>query len=70
MVDHARWGLGVEYPLRVSSADGRCRYQDDWQTHDTKVINLEFDNHSAITWEGRSCNGRSAKGTSRHYVLR
>jgi predicted dehydrogenase len=59
MVDLARWGLGVEYPVRVSSAGGRYRYQDDWQTPDTQVINLEFDNNSAITWEGRSCNGRS-----------
>ena len=64
MVDLARWGLRVEYPIRVSSAGGRYRYQDDWQTPDTQVINLEFDNHSAITWEGRSCNGRSIEGNT------
>src|SRR5687768_1522500 len=64
MVDLARWGLGVEYPIRVNSAGGRYRYQDDWQTPDTQVINLEFDNNSAITWEGRSCNGRSVEGSS------
>ena len=64
MVDLARWGLGVEYPTRVSSAGGRYRYQDDWQTPDTQVINLEFNNNSAITWEGRSCNGRSVEGSS------
>ncbi|MEJ7912750.1 MAG: Gfo/Idh/MocA family oxidoreductase [Chitinophagaceae bacterium] len=64
MVDLARWGLGVEYPIRVSSAGGRYRYQDDWQTPDTQVINLEFDNNTAITWEGRSCNGRSVEGSS------
>lgn len=64
MVDLARWGLGVEYPIRVSSAGGRYRYQDDWQTPDTQVINLEFDNNSAITWEGRSCNGRLVEGSS------
>lgn len=64
MVDLARWGLGVEYPIRVSSAGGRYRYQDDWETPDTQVINLEFNNNSAITWEGRSCNGRSVEGSS------
>ncbi|MCY7422899.1 MAG: gfo/Idh/MocA family oxidoreductase, partial [Chitinophagaceae bacterium] len=64
MVDLARWGLGVDYPVRVSSAGGRYRYQDDWQTPDTQVINLEFNNNSAITWEGRSCNGRSVEGNS------
>ena len=64
MVDLARWGLGVDYPVRVSSAGGRYRYQDDWQTPDTQVINLEFNNNSAITWEGRSCNGRNVEGSS------
>ena len=63
MVDLARWGLKVEYPIRVNSAGGRYRYNDDWETPDTQVINLEFDNQSAITWEGRSCNGRSIEGT-------
>lgn len=64
MVDLARWGLNVEYPVRVNSAGGRYRYHDDWETPDTQVINLEFDNNSAITWEGRSCNGRSVEGSS------
>ena len=64
MVDLARWGLGVEYPVRVTSAGGRYRYDDDWETPDTQVINLEFNNRSAITWEGRSCNGRSVEGNS------
>ncbi|MBA2761985.1 MAG: Gfo/Idh/MocA family oxidoreductase, partial [Segetibacter sp.] len=64
MVDLARWGLGVDYPVRVNSAGGRYRYQDDWQTPDTQVINLEFNNNTAITWEGRSCNGQSIEGNS------
>ncbi|GEO11286.1 Gfo/Idh/MocA family protein [Segetibacter aerophilus] len=64
MVDLARWGLGVDFPVRVSSAGGRYRYKDDWQTPDTQVINLEFDNNTAISWEGRSCNGKSVEGNS------
>ncbi|MEJ7769120.1 MAG: Gfo/Idh/MocA family oxidoreductase [Chitinophagaceae bacterium] len=64
MVDLARWGLGVDYPVRVSSNGGRYRYQDDWQTPDTQVINIEFANNSFITWEGRSCNGRTIEGGS------
>ena len=64
MVDLARWGLGVTYPVKVSSNGGRYRYQDDWQTPDTQVINLEFDNNTLITWEGRSCNGRTIEGSS------
>ena len=61
-VDLARWGLGVDYPMRVSSDGGRYRYNDDWETPDTQIINLEFDNETMMTWEGRSCNGRSVEG--------
>lgn len=64
MVDLARWGLGVDYPIRVNSSGGRYRYQDDWQTPDTQIINLEFDNNTFISWEGRSCNGRNIEGSS------
>ena len=64
MVDLARWGLGVDYPVRVNSSGGRYRYQDDWETPDTQVINLEFPNNTLMTWEGRSCNGRHVEGES------
>ena len=61
-VDLARWGLGVDYPTKVSSNGGRYRYEDDWETPDTQVINLEFSNKTLMSWEGRSCNGRSVEG--------
>jgi predicted dehydrogenase len=63
MVDLARWGLEVNYPVEVSSSGGRYRYQDDWQTPDTQVINLEFENRKMISWEGRSCNGKLIEGS-------
>lgn len=61
-VDLMRWGLDVEYPERVTSAGGRYRYQDDWETPDTQVITLEFPNNTCIEWEGRSCNKRTIEG--------
>lgn len=64
MVDLARWGLGVDYPTKVSSAGGRYRYQDDWETPDTQVITMEFDNRTTIAWEGRSCNPYPLEGDS------
>ena len=64
MVDLARWGLQVDYPTMVTSAGGRYRYQDDWETPDTQVITLDFGNKSSITWEGRSCNGHQVEGSS------
>lgn len=63
-VDLARWGLNVDYPTKVTSVGGRYRYQDDWETPDTQVIGLEFGDKGTITWEGRSCNGRSTDGSS------
>ena len=64
MLDLMRWGLQVEFPNRVTSSGGRYRYKDDWETPDTQVINLEFDNNTAMTWEGRSCNGRTIEGST------
>jgi predicted dehydrogenase len=64
MVDLARWGLDVTYPTTVSSSGGRYRYQDDWETPDTQVINLTFGNKAMITWEGRSCNGKHVEENS------
>jgi predicted dehydrogenase len=56
MIDVARWGLGVDYPTRVTSSGGRYRYEDDQETPDTHVVSFEFEDRKAITWEGRSCN--------------
>ncbi len=64
MVDLARWGLQVDFPTRVSSSGGRYRYKDDWEAPDTQIINLEFGDQAFLTWEGRSCNGKSIEGES------
>ncbi len=64
MVDLMRWGLQVDYPTLVNSVGGRYRYDDDWETPDTQVINYEFGNNSSMTWEGRSCNGKHVEGSS------
>jgi predicted dehydrogenase len=63
MVDLLRWGLGVDYPFRVSSNGGRYRYKDDWETPDTQVISMDFKEGVTMTWEGRSCNGKPIEGT-------
>ena len=58
MVDLLRWGMEVDYPIKVSSNGGRYRYKDDWEAPDTQVINLDFDSNKTMSWEGRSCNGK------------
>ncbi len=55
-LDLCRWGLGVDYPIRVTSTGGRYVFNDDQQTPDTSTVALEFDNKQLITWDGLSCN--------------
>ena len=62
-VDLGRWGLDVDYPVKVSSSGGRYRYNDDWETPDTQVISMEFPNNTGMSWEGVSCNGRPIEGS-------
>ena len=64
MIDLLRWGMDVNYPSKVSSNGGRYRYDDDWETPDTQIINLDFDNGMTMSWEGRSCNGKDVMGSS------
>jgi predicted dehydrogenase len=64
MIDLLRWGMGVNYPVRVSSNGGRYHFQDDWETPDTQVINIDFAEGCTMTWEGRSCNPRTVEGNS------
>ena len=55
-IDVCRWGLEVDYPVRVSSSGGRYRYDDDQETPDTHTVGFEFTDKKLITWEGLSCN--------------
>jgi predicted dehydrogenase len=63
-IDVCRWGLGVDYPVKVSSQGGRYAFLDDWQTPDTQITTYDFQDRKSITWEGRSCNGRNIEGIS------
>jgi len=69
MIDLLRWGLDVDYPVKVSSNGGRFRYQDDWETPDTQVINLDFKEGVSMTWEGRSCNGKLIEGSGAGVII-
>ncbi len=64
-IDVCRWALGVDYPVLVTSQGGRYHFDDDWQFYDTQVANFDFEGEKTITWEGRSCNGRTVEGRGR-----
>lgn len=55
-LDICRWGLGVEYPVRVTSSGGRYCFDDDQETPDTHTVCFEFDGRKQAVWEGLSCN--------------
>lgn len=55
-IDIIRWGLGLDYPVKVSSNGGRYHFTDDWEVPDTQIITWEVPG-IMISWEGRSCNG-------------
>ncbi|KAA8485291.1 Gfo/Idh/MocA family oxidoreductase [Arcticibacter tournemirensis] len=68
-VDIARWGLGVDYPVKVSSSGGRYAFKDDWQTPDTQVVTLEYPDRKMIMWESSSANGRRIEGDERGVIF-
>lgn len=53
-IDVARWGLDVNYPLRVTAAGGKYRHEDSQETPDTMVVTFDFPGNKSIMWEGLS----------------
>lgn len=68
-VDVARWGLGVDFPTRVSSVGGRYEFKDDWQTPDTQVVIMDYPGRVSLMWESRSSNGRKIEGLDRGIIF-
>jgi predicted dehydrogenase len=60
-LDVCRWGLGVDYPLKVSAGGGKYHYDDDQETPDTHTVTYDFGD-KGITWEGRNWHRRGFEG--------
>ena len=64
-VDVMCWAMDVKYPTKVTSTGGRYHFKnDDWETPDTQVVNMEFGNDVSMIWEGYSCVGNNINGVS------
>ena len=64
-IDVARWALGVDYPIRVTTVGGRYHFDDDWEFPDTQEACFEFAAGKTIIWQGQSCNGLTTYGRER-----
>ena len=63
MIDLLCWGMNLKYPKKISSMGGRYYFQDDWETPDTQVINMEYDD-AILTFECNSCNNKRIEESS------
>ena len=61
-LDVCRWGLGVNYPKRVTAGGGKYFYSDDQETPDSHVVTYDFGD-KMITWEGRNWHRRGFEGS-------
>jgi len=52
-IDVCRWGMGVDYPVKVMSI-GQHLIEDDQETPDQQNAFYEFDGGLSIIWEGKS----------------
>jgi predicted dehydrogenase len=61
-LDVARWGLAVDYPIRVTSGGGKYRHDDDQETPDTHLVTYNFPGGKSIQWEGLSWSPHGIDG--------
>jgi predicted dehydrogenase len=60
-IDVARWGLGVDAPITVSSSGGKFHFDDDQETPDTQIATWEFPN-ACLTCEHRIWSDHPSEG--------
>lgn len=63
LLDIARWGLGVDFPSRVSATGGKFYFRDDQETPDTLLVNFSYPSKT-ITWEHRLWTNQGQEGRS------
>jgi predicted dehydrogenase len=60
-LDVARWILGLDAPVRITSGGGKFFYDDDQQTPDTQISTFDFATTS-IVWEHRIWSRSGVEG--------
>ncbi len=62
-LDICRWGLGLDFPERVTCGGGKYFYDDDQETPDTQIATYDFPTCS-VTWEHRIWSKTGMMGES------
>ena len=52
-MDIARWGIGKELPVKISSAGGRYGYEDQGETPNTQSVSLTYEDGKILVFETR-----------------
>jgi predicted dehydrogenase len=60
-VDVARWGLGVDAPLTVTSGGGKFVFDDDQEVPDTQITTWQFPD-ACLVWEHRMWSKHPTEG--------
>jgi predicted dehydrogenase len=63
LLDVARWGLDVDWPVYVTASGGKLHFQDDQETPDTLFAQYQFAG-KVITWEHRQWSPHGQEGRS------
>ncbi|MEX0641240.1 MAG: Gfo/Idh/MocA family oxidoreductase [Pirellulales bacterium] len=66
-LDICRWGLGVDWPTRVTCGGGKLHFNDDQETPDTQLATFHFEQAATpcvIQWEHRTWNRRGFENES------
>ncbi|WP_422930717.1 Gfo/Idh/MocA family protein [Singulisphaera sp. PoT] len=61
-LDVARWGLGVDAPVAVTSGGGKYIFDDDQEVPDTQAVTWEFP-QACLTWEHRMWSKHGNEGS-------
>jgi len=61
-VDVARWGLGADAPIAVSSGGGKYVFDDDQEVPDTQLVTWEFPG-ACLSWEHRMWSKHPTEGS-------
>ena len=60
MIDLLTWGMKLKFPKKIVSMGGRYYDNDDWETPDTQIVVMEYDN-AVLHFDCYSCNPKKTE---------